>query len=276
MIEKYIRHWANLIAESCNEQNGEVVSEERIGISRDNDLTMAINGIISPDLFKRRDDETKDLYMADFKVNTTDTGTLFHIYGKQLEGVPQEKTFMYFMCQEGKLTLKRMCDYINEMCSGILPQKLKPSQFIKVGPVQRRGERTKMDLYLHVVGTYSKVERQLRENFLVMNGRFRQSGLMYKHGDYEYFSKIFAKAPSLLRELDKGNKYLVLFYLKGTLSDASKARIFNKMNDSQTNAGLFDKPVTTDDILELGEIRARHKSSQMIVAIDVCAVKTAK
>lgn len=275
MIEKYIEHWSRIISESCGEKRDEIVSEERIGISRDNELTRQINGIVSPDLFARKDGETKDLYKADFRVNTSDSGTLFHVFGKKVEGIPNEKIFIYFMCLKGKVTLKRMCDYVNSMCSDILPQKFEPSLFMKISPVQQRGGR-EMDLYLYQVGTYSRTERYIRENFLVTNGRFRQAGLMYKHGDYEYLSKIFAKYPKILENLDRGSKYLVLLYIKDTLTKPSVVRIFNGLNNSQNNAMLFKKDITEDDVIDLGTLKLRHKQSGLMVNLVACAVKTEK
>lgn len=273
MLDKHIRYWARIVSESYEKNCSKVVSEEKYGLTRYSELTKNINGIVSPDLYKRRHGETKDLYMADFRVNTTDTGSLFHSFGEQVKGIPEGMIFIYFMCLKDSVTLKRMCDYVNSTCSDVLPKKFEPSQFIKISPVRANGGR-EMDLYLTPDGVYQKTEEYLRENFLATNEEYRPSGLMYKHGDHKYLSRLFSRHPKILKNLDSGSRYLILFYIKDTLTPSSVVNVFNKLNNSKKNAMIFKKSVTSGDVVNLGNLRLKNKRTGDMMNLDVCAVKT--
>ena len=52
--------------------------------------------------------------------------------------------------------------------------------------------------------------------------------------------------------------------------------IFNRLNDSQINVGLFRGDVNLDDVIDLGTLKLRHKRSGLVTDVSACAVKTEK
>lgn len=276
MNNNYIRQWARLISESCKEND---LNEGRIGISRPDELGKRINGILAQetaDFYEGDNDENADIFAGDFRCNISDTGTLSKIFygiGKKL---PKDSSFIYFTCSPGRLTKERMVEYLNKTCSEVLPEKIDIDKVIDIGTVDQGGKE--IDLYVYVNGTYSNpIDKKILENLKKLNNKYRNSGIMVKHGNKDYLSKYFVRNSSGLEKLDKNNIYLVIFYLKNTLGRASRLEVFNGLDgEGNSSLGLFEKPCEEKDIINLGTMQGKYKATGTVFELEVFGVKTVK
>lgn len=147
-------------------------------MTKTDELGAAINKVMSPDLLNNRDGATKDLWDADFSCNiTTPTNLIGRLDIKPSDftnkKIDLDGMYIFFMCLTGKLTPKRMFEYLSKTCGSALPS------WISVGNVEFFGtfatsrgydgdDIKKYDLYLIRIGISDNIDSFFKNSYKIL------------------------------------------------------------------------------------------------------------
>lgn len=278
-----IQKWASVLSESEEEVQDEVqdvkeTESSRVGISRPDELGKNINGIISKDLFDNRTGSAEDLYQADFKCNISDTGTLvrkFPAIPKDM--IPQDCSFIYFMCKAGELDPKRMVDYVNQKCAEVLPERINIDDVIFLGRHDVGQGDQLQDLFVIVNGDYGtarkgqETRQEVADAFAKIKDGYSDEALMVKYGDKEFLTRYLKQNQTALNKLqDKGN-YLLMVALKDQLRPAKRVKVANAIGSQVNIFGEHD--VEDKDIERIGTLRGKYKATGSVFELDAFVIK---
>jgi hypothetical protein len=250
----------------------------RLGISRPDELGKNINGIISQDIFEHRDDETKDLFDADFKCNISDTTTLVRKFPKiPKDMIPKESSFIYFMCNSLVLDPQRMVDYVNSKCAEVLPFKLNIDNVIYLGRHDVDSSAKQQDLFVISNGSYGgkdedgEIRAAIKEAYSKIKSSYTDEALTVKYGDKKYLTKFLQQNQTALNKLNDTGHYLLLITLKDTLKPLKRVKVATAICSSIEK--FEDLEIKDSDIEKIGTIRGKFKATGSVFELDAFTLK---